>query len=174
MRDPMRDSCAGCCGCEDAADRRAFLRDAARAGVALLVALGASPARAGALTFRSVVARHAGLGEVSYPLPADDGVSIDRDNELILVRYDGRAYAFALSCPHQNTALRWLEKDSVFQCPKHKSRYQPDGTFISGRATRGMDRFAIRREGGAVLVDLETLYQQDEDGAGWAAAVVKL
>ena len=101
-------------------------------------------------------------------------MSIDRDNSAIIARANGKIYAFSLSCPHQNTALRWLEKDSVFQCPKHKSRYQPDGTFISGRATRGMDRFAIRREGGAVLVDLETLYQQDEDGAGWAAAVVKL
>ena len=58
------------------------------------------------------------------------------------MRFQGVVYAFNLSCPHQNTALKWQPDDQRFQCPKHKSRYQPDGTFISGRATRGMDRLA--------------------------------
>ena len=44
----------------------------------------------------------------------------------------------------------------------------------SGRATRNMDRFAIARDGGGVSVDLDKLYEQDTDGALWAAAVVKL
>ena len=107
----------------------------------------------------------------AYALPAADGVEIDGDNDVILVRWHGSVYAFALSCPHQNTALRWLNADARFQCPKHKSKYQPDGTFISGRATRSMDRFDVRVEGSSVLVDLDRLHQQDTDPAGWAAAV---
>ena len=167
-------NCHACEGCDAAADRRAFLRDAARAGLALLVALGASPGRASALGLHTLTARTVKRDQVSYPVPPADGVHIDHDNEVILVRYEGAAYAFALSCPHQNTALRWLENDGIFQCPKHKSKYQPNGTFISGRATRGLDRFAVRRQGDAVLVDIDRLYKQDDDAAAWAAAVVKL
>lgn len=103
-----------------------------------------------------------------------DGVSIDKANEVILVRHGGSVYAFALSCPHQNTALRWNADEGRFQCPKHKSRYQPDGTFISGRATRNMDRLPIRREGGNVVVDVDRMFESDKDEAGWKAAVVAL
>ena len=112
--------------------------------------------------------------EVSYPVPPQDGASIDRDNQIILVRYQGRVYAFALSCPHQNTALRWSQPDQRFQCPKHHSKYQPDGSFISGRATRGMDRYEIRKEGEAVVVNLDRMFKEDEDRAGWLAAALIL
>ena len=86
----------------------------------------------------------------------------------------GSVYAFSLACPHQNTALRWLGRDARFQCPKHKSKYRPDGTFIEGRATRGMDRFPLRREGDGVVVDLARLLKQTDDAAAWAAAVVRV
>jgi Rieske Fe-S protein len=82
--------------------------------------------------------------------------------------------ASTLACPHQNTALRWIEKDHRFQCPRHHSKYEPDGTFISGRATRSMDRYAIRREGANIVVDFSTLHEQDTDPAGWSAALVHL
>jgi nitrite reductase/ring-hydroxylating ferredoxin subunit len=112
--------------------------------------------------------------EVTYPVPPQDGASIDRDNQVILVRNLGKVYAFALSCPHQNTALRWSEPDHRFQCPKHHSKYQPDGSFISGRATRGMDRYEVRREGETLVVNLDRLFQEDQDHAGWLAAAVTL
>ena len=92
--------------------------------------------------------------------------------QLILARAKGMMYAFALSCPHQNTALRWIEEDTAFQCPKHKSRYRDDGAFIEGRATRSMDRLAVRRDGAALLVEVDTLYQQDEHPKEWEAAFV--
>lgn len=171
------DACAACdAGAPDpiGADRRAFLRHAAAAAGAALVALGSSPLEAFAqpLAFTSPVHRD---GETrTYPVPAADGAEIDRDAEVIVVRWQGVAYAFNLACPHQNTALRWLARDRRFQCPKHKSKYQPDGTFISGRATRGMDRFAIRRDPLGVLVDLAKLHRQDADPNAWTAAAVKL
>lgn len=112
--------------------------------------------------------------ERTYPIPDSDGATIDRENEVIVVRFDQKAYAFNLSCPHQHTALRWHPEDVQFQCPKHHSRYRPDGVFISGRATRGMDRFALRREGGNLVVDLDQLFRQDRDAAAWGAAVVSL
>jgi nitrite reductase/ring-hydroxylating ferredoxin subunit len=110
--------------------------------------------------------------ERRYPIPAADGASIDRSHQVILVRSRSQVFAFALSCPHQNTALKWLPKDGRFQCPKHESRYKPDGTFIDGRATRNMDRFAIRLDAGSVVVDLSKWFQSDRDPHGWASAVV--
>ena len=164
------DRTPACDGCE--LGRRAFLRDAAGAVAAAFFVLGARQADAAALPVALMRPLATRGRERTYPLPMADGATIDRDAEVILVRWEGKAYAFALSCPHQNTALRWIERDVRFQCPKHKSKYTPDGHFISGRATRGMDRFDVRRGGATVVVNLDVLHQQDKDPAGWNAAVV--
>jgi nitrite reductase/ring-hydroxylating ferredoxin subunit len=161
---PNEDGCAGCSG------RREFLRDATAIAATLLAGLGAQRADAQSLTLRVVRALWTSGSEVSYPVPPADGVEIDRDRELILVRWQGKAYAFALSCPHQRTMLRWREADQRFQCPKHRSRYEPDGTFISGRATRSMDRYPVKVESGSLVVDTTRVIRQDEDRPGWDAA----
>jgi Rieske Fe-S protein len=108
--------------------------------------------------------------KVTYPLPASDGVSIDNKRQVILVRWQQKVYAFPLSCPHENTALRWRKGDARFQCPKHESKYQPDGTFTSGRATRNMDRFPVARDGNNVVVDLTKWYRSDTQTAAWGSA----
>ena len=110
--------------------------------------------------------------ERRYPLPAADGVAIDRKEQVIIVRYQAHVYAFNLSCPHENTALKWLPKDMRFQCPKHDSKYQPNGTFMAGRATRNMDRLKIRRDSDTLIVDLSHIIKSDADPAGWAAATI--
>ena len=127
-------------------------------GAALPVAFGASASESGS--------------ERRYPIPAADGVTIDRKNQVITVRYQQHLYAFNLACPHENTALKWLAKDNRFQCPKHESKYQPNGTFTSGRATRNMDRLSIRRDGNDLYVDLSHIIKSDTDSAGWAAAAI--
>jgi Rieske Fe-S protein len=164
------DGCAGC----SLASRRDFLMDALRAGAMAMAAIGLAPGRADALPFRLVTALASRGEEHSYPVPALDGVQIDKANEVILARAGKSVYAFALSCPHQNTALKWDAAANRFQCPKHKSRYQPDGTFIEGRATRGMDRYAVKLVGTTIVVDIDKLYQEDTDLAAWQHAVVTL
>ena len=109
--------------------------------------------------------------EKTYPIPASDGVQIDKDNDVILARSGKSVYAFSLACPHQNTALRWDAGNNRFQCPKHKSKYRPDGTFIEGRATRSMDRYAVKLAGNNVVVDIDKPYQEDKDNAQWQQAV---
>jgi Rieske Fe-S protein len=91
---------------------------------------------------------------------------------VIVVRFQGKAYAFNLACPHENTALRWKARDGWFQCPRHESQYKPDGTFISGRATRNMDRFAVKRAGDSLVVDLNRLFRSDQQVQDWSAAAV--
>jgi Rieske Fe-S protein len=136
------------------------------------VELTASDAEAVPLS--SVSGAQTGAAERTYPIPAGDSVSIDREAEVILIRFHEQAFAFNLACPHENTALRWRQEDGRFQCPRHGSKYQPDGTFISGRATRNMDRFAIRRAGDTLVVDLNHLYRSDQQKSEWAAAAVSL
>ncbi len=143
--------------CKDCLSRRTFLQLAGFGLAALPV------------TFAEGIAQNA---EHRYPFPSADGVTIDRKEQVIIVRSQGHVYAFNLSCPHENTALKWLPKDGRFQCPKHESKYQPNGTFMSGRATRNMDRLKIRREGDALLVDLSHIIKSDTDPAGWAAASI--
>jgi nitrite reductase/ring-hydroxylating ferredoxin subunit len=166
---------SGCTGCGPRSDRREFLRDAMSLATGVLIGLGISPANAVAMEVRSTTGRRvAGRSAVSYPIPDSDGATIDKEHEVIVVRFHGEIYAFALSCPHQNTALKWLEDEGRFQCSKHKSRYQPDGTFITGRATRNMDRLPIRSDGKNVVVDVDRVFESDKEPADWAAAAVKI
>jgi Rieske Fe-S protein len=163
-------------GCERCPleSRRDFVREATLAAAGVIAALGFATSDATALTWRWVTPLRSEDEEHSYPIPATDGAMIDKQNQVIVVRWQGKVYGFNLSCPHQNTALHWEPEDHRFQCPKHHSRYQPDGVFISGRATRGMDRFGVRRDGDNLVVDVDEYYRQDENDAEWTAAFVTL
>ena len=70
--------------------------------------------------------------EKRFPLPAGDSVNIDRQTQVILVRFQNSVYAFALACPHEHAAVKWLPKDHRFQCSKHDSQYQPNGILHRG------------------------------------------
>lgn len=173
-------ACGGCSlhgapNTSAAMERREFLRAGAVA-LASLGMLGLGARRAEAMPVNEVNALAARSGdrreEKRYPMPAKDGASIDRDNNVIVARAAGRIYAFSLGCPHQNTSLRWSADDNQFMCPKHKSHYRADGTFIDGRATRDMDRLAVRHDGQMLVVDVDVLYQQDLNTAQWTAAFI--
>jgi Rieske Fe-S protein len=152
--------------------RRAFFGEAGGCLLGLAVALGL-PAGVLALPIEEIAGQASG-SDRKYPVPAADAVQIDHTGQVILVRLEGRAYAFSLACPHQGAALKWVAKDNRFQCTKHDSRYQPTGVYTSGRATRNMDRFPIRREQTTLDVDVTHPIQSDHDPAAWNAASVAL
>ncbi len=156
--------------CDDLPCRREFLQTAGCFGLAIGI-LGLSSSVADALPVFMTEGVQSG-GETRYPIPPVDSVNVDRTASVIVARAQGHVYVFALSCPHENNVVKWLPKDHRFQCTKHDSRYQPDGVHTSGRATRNMDRYVIRRDGDSVLVDLHRWIQSDKDPAGWAAATV--
>jgi nitrite reductase/ring-hydroxylating ferredoxin subunit len=152
------------------ADRREFLQTAGCFGMAVAL-LGLSSVEARALPISLTEGAQSG-GERRYPIPTTDSVNVDHAAQLIVVRSQGHLYVFALSCPHQNNAVKWVAKDHRFQCTKHDSQYQPDGVHTAGRATRNLDRYVIRRDGDFVVVDLHRWIQSDKDPAGWAAAAL--
>lgn len=164
------DECAGCAG----GDRREFLRDAVLTLAGALAGLGLAPERAHTFPVHSATPLFRTGDEITFPIPAQNGATINREHNVIVARYSGAVYAFSLACPHQRAALKWLGDQGRFQCPKHKSKYRPDGSYISGRATRSMDRFFIRRAGSNVVVDLSRLFREDRDQAAWSTALVRV
>ena len=163
-----------CAGCALGQSRRDFLKSGAIAALGIFASLGVGPRAAAALPVSAAWPIRSTKATKTYAIPAADGAQIDDDAQVILVRWQGGVYAFNLSCPHQNTALRWNDGEHRFQCPKHHSQYTPDGTFITGRATRGMDRFPITRQDNNVVVDIDNMIKQTDNMAAWQAAVVKV
>jgi Rieske Fe-S protein len=168
-----------CTACPIGPDRRAFFHQTVATVGGILAAFGVSSEPAHALPALpvSLVSALQSRGSIHvYPIPDKDGVQIDKDNGIIVVRWLGSMYAFAIACPHQNTTLTWLDKEERFQCPKHRSQYSADGYFIRGRATRGMDRYAISRDPNktTVTVDVAIVKKEDDDKDGWEAAAVNL
>ncbi len=171
MKPPASDACRACPG---GTSRRQMLGRMSTAALAAMVGVELWAGAAEAVPVVAGSGQQTGPDEHRYPIPAADGVTIDRDTQVIVVRFQGHAYVFNLACPHENTALRWRAQDGRFQCPRHESKYQPDGTFVSGRATRNMDRFAIRRDGDSLVVDLNRLFRSDQQPQDWSAATVQL
>jgi Rieske Fe-S protein len=148
--------------------RRAFLHQSG-CGLLTLAAMGLG----GDISLPVSAIAGAGTGkEKTYTVPAADGVNIDRGAQVMLVRYANRVYAFSMACPHEHAAVKWLAKDHRFQCTKHDSQYKPDGVYVTGHATRNLDRFPIRRDGASVIVSLDRVFQSDQNAAAWNAAGV--
>lgn len=162
------DPCTACGGC---VGRRDFFRLGLGAAALTLVA-SLLPSSASAAVGWTLGTRRDGL--LRYPVPPSDSVEIDRGSEVIIVRTRDMAMAFALSCPHQRSMLRWRDEDGKFQCTKHRSEYTPEGTYMKGRATRNMDRLAISLEGAELVVDPSTVFHSDDDPQEWEAAAVAL
>jgi nitrite reductase/ring-hydroxylating ferredoxin subunit len=172
--EPAAGKTGGCSVCGGGLSRRMALGRISSAALAAMAGVRLVAGGPQMLPVVEAAGADAGPGERKYPVPAADGVTIDRDAQVILVRYQQRVYAFNLACPHENTALRWRAQDGRFQCPRHDSKYRPDGVFLEGRATRNMDRLPVRRVGDSVLVDLNRLLRSDQQAPDWAAAAVVL
>jgi cytochrome b6-f complex iron-sulfur subunit len=62
-------------------------------------------------------------------------------------------------CPHLGCRVPWCGSSQWFECPCHGSKYNRVGEKRDGPAPRGMDRFAIAIEGGALTIDTSQLAQ---------------
>lgn len=152
-------------------DRRDFVRHGLMA-VGALMTMGAVPERLAALERGLATGRRVGE-ELRYPIPTADGATIDRANNLIIARFNGEAIAFVLECPHRGENVRWQANNNRFFCPKHESTFEPNGARIQGKAERGMDRYAIRRDGDELVVTT-TEKIRSTNAEAWAAAKVAL
>jgi nitrite reductase/ring-hydroxylating ferredoxin subunit len=128
---PLRD-CAGC----GVVDRRAFLAQAALAGVAAFLAgcaTGADtagPSFTGPLTVS--VADFPALATVGGIARVDGGGS-----PVAAVRLGATQYvAFSLVCPHQGATVGI--SGSGFRCPQHGALFTADGKWAGGQPTSNL------------------------------------
>jgi nitrite reductase/ring-hydroxylating ferredoxin subunit len=167
--DTPGDAVAPAAGCS----RRAFLRNATLASLGLAAGLSSLPAELLARAPSSLAPLGGSGSWRQYPLPSADGVFVDEANEVILARVAGSVYALSSRCTHRGrNSVAWQPAAGRFQCPKHKAIFSPSGDLRSGKADRSLDRYAIRRNGAQLNVDLATVYQEDLDPAEWQGAVV--
>lgn len=113
--------------------RRQFIQSAGCLGISVAL-LGLSSADAAGLSVSFIDGTQSG-DEKRYAIPAADSVNIDRGAQLIVVRFSGHVYVFALACPHRNYAVQWVDGDHRFHCTKHDSVYETDGLHVAGRAS---------------------------------------
>lgn len=171
-REPCRANCA------KSVDRREFVRRATLLAASVLATVAVTEG-AEATTRRTIREIEAEPTADAVPLrryrvPTADGAFIDAGNELLLIRSNRRVVAFALGCPHRGATLQWRSASEDIYCPKHKARFDADGVHRSGRASRDLDRYPLRLDGGDLLVDLAGRLRSDRDASAWAAAVITL
>ena len=112
----------------------------------------------------------------SYPVPAADGAQIDKDNGTILTRWQGNVYVYSLACPHQNTGAALVRQGQSVRVPEAPFALPAGRRIRQGqrRATRGLDRFAVRKDGNNVVANLDKMYKQDDNEADWTAAFITI
>jgi len=67
--------------------------------------------------------------------------------------------------------VTWVEGAHRFHCTKHDSVY--DGRdATSPDARRNMVRYAIRRDGDAIVVNIHNWFESEKDPNGWNAATI--
>lgn len=80
----------------------------------------------------------------------------DPDGQYADITDGGRAQVMALYqvCVHLGCAVPWCVSSQWWECPCHGSQYNRWGEWISGPASRGLDRFRVEiDEDGTVLLD---------------------
>jgi len=166
-----RTSCAACAAADG---RRDFLKHAAAlvAGALAGVAGGGAPVSALALTLGQALGKTG--NQLTYALPAADGATVDRDNDVVIARVQNTVVALSLKCPHTGGKLVWKPPVNRYECSRHNSRFEPPGVYISGRAKRNMDRFTVKRNGDTIVVNTAQPIRSDTQQAQWDAAALTL
>ena len=114
------------------------------------------------------------LSAAHFAKSDEANVAVDAANDVIIARWQGCVYAFSLRCPHRGTRLEWHPDETRIFCPRHKARFRADGAHDSGRASRDLDRYDVRRQGEELIVDFDALLRADVDAAAWSLAMVKV
>lgn len=70
--------------------------------------------------------------------------------DLVVFKANDQVIALDSYCNHNGCSSAWDGEQLV--CPCHNSRFSPDGSLISGPATKGLTVFEAKVEGEQILV----------------------
>ncbi len=96
------------------------------------------------------------MGTIASYTAEDEPAYIPK-GKFYMVRDDDGLLALYKVCPHLGCLVPWEAGADRFICPCHGSQYERDGTYITGPAPRGLDRFVIQvvGPGGQVLAETD-------------------
>ncbi|HLK97563.1 MAG TPA: Rieske (2Fe-2S) protein [Hymenobacter sp.] len=64
----------------------------------------------------------------------------------------GGFIAVAAPCTHQGTRVVFQAANTLFFCPTHSSRFNPDGTVVNGPAGAALKRYTVTQTGNSLRV----------------------
>jgi Rieske Fe-S protein len=87
------------------------------------------------------------------------------EGRLFVANAGGHVFALSQKCPHLGCRVPFCDSSGRFECPCHGSKFDLGGEWIEGPAPRGMDRYDLRLENGALVVDTSKLAAGPDRGA---------
>jgi nitrite reductase/ring-hydroxylating ferredoxin subunit len=95
----------------------------------------------------------------------DADVAYIRNAGVFLVRTDGGPVALSAASPHPDHRLLFCRSSDTFQ-GEHGEVFDRAGFYLDGPAPRGMDRVAVRVQGGVIQIDADDVRRGPPPGAG--------
>lgn len=114
--------------------------------------------------FPNVLAEPPSQVKVGLPEGYEEGKVIEKykDQNIWVVRYEGKIYALSTTCTHLGCTPNWLESAQKFKCPCHGSGFYISGINFEGPAPRPLERWAVAvGDDGQIIVDKSRKFQQE-------------
>src|SRR5262245_59150291 len=114
--------------------------------------------------FPNVLSEPPSKVKVGLPGEFEEGKVTDRfkDQNIWVVRYQGKIYALSTTCTHLGCTPNWLESAGKFKCPCHGSGFYISGINFEGPAPRPLERWGVSvGDDGQVVVDKSKKFQQE-------------
>jgi cytochrome b6-f complex iron-sulfur subunit len=114
--------------------------------------------------FPNVLAEPPNRVKVGFPENFEEGKVTDKfkDQNLWVVRHEGKIYALSTTCTHLGCTPNWLESAGKFKCPCHGSGFYITGINFEGPAPRPLERWGISiGDDGQIVVDKSKKFQQE-------------
>jgi cytochrome b6-f complex iron-sulfur subunit len=114
--------------------------------------------------FPNVLAEPPSRVKVGLPEGYEEGKVIERfkDQNIWVVRSEGKIYALSTTCTHLGCTPNWLEGAQKFKCPCHGSGFYISGINFEGPAPRPLERWGVVvGDDGQIVVDKSRKFQQE-------------
>ena len=102
--------------------------------------------------------------KVGLPESYEEGKVVEKfkDQNVWVVRNEGKIYALSTTCTHLGCTPNWLESAQKFKCPCHGSGFYISGINFEGPAPRPLERWAVSvGDDGQLVVDKSKKFQQE-------------
>lgn len=114
--------------------------------------------------FPNVLSEPPSKVKVGLPDAFEEGKVSERfkDQNIWVVRYQGKIFALSTTCTHLGCTPNWLEAAAKFKCPCHGSGFYITGVNFEGPAPRPLERWAIGvGDDGQLVIDKSKKFQKE-------------